>query len=99
MNRDAVVAVLQKEQDQGQDQGIENKGNDTWSAPLSLEMTLFIASRGETMTVSKVTVLELAEAFIVATDNRNRRAYFGYEEVVGLRFGSGDQAKGRNAGF
>jgi hypothetical protein len=63
------------------------------------EGTCFLRAGSETVTVSRVTRVELREPFVVLENVKRERHFFAYEDVVGFRFAPASQNPERSAGF
>lgn len=63
------------------------------------EATCFIETKGELMTVARVTKLDLHDAFITIGTAKDERYVFAYEDVLGFKLSSPAAPKDRPAGF
>src|SRR3954453_19216265 len=63
------------------------------------EATCFIETKGELMTVSRVTRLELHDGFIALGIAKDERYIFVYEDVLGFKLSGAAAPKDRAAGF
>jgi hypothetical protein len=63
------------------------------------EATIFIATPGETIQVTKVVTMELFDSQVCLETGKNDRFWFAYEQVIGVRLLPAKVAKDRAAGF
>ncbi len=91
MTKDTIVSVLESEGLKGGTKGFE--------LPDGRELDCFIRSSADLLTVGKVARLLLQDKYICLENRKNERFFFAYEDVVGLRIGTGESAKEKSAGF
>lgn len=63
------------------------------------EVTCFVGTPGDTLTISRIVKLDLKDKFVALTTVKEERFFFAYEDVLGFRFSGAAQAKERAAGF
>ncbi|HKA86983.1 MAG TPA: hypothetical protein VKE22_04920 [Haliangiales bacterium] len=68
--------------------------------PAEMDVTLFVALPGETLAVSKIIRVEIAEPMLVCDTSRGDRVVFLADDVRAVRGEKGDGARrDRSAGF
>jgi hypothetical protein len=93
MKKDLLTDVLAKQV------GAKKDGT-TWNVPDGAELTLFVALEGETLTVPRVSRLELHDAMIIADGPKGERYVVAAEDVRALRVDRGPGVRrDRGAGF
>ena len=92
MTRETIVQIWESE-------GIKPTGH-TIAIRDDREATCFIETKGELMTVARVTKLELRDSFISLATAKDERFVFAYEDILGFKLTSPTERKDRpTAGF
>jgi hypothetical protein len=91
MTRETIVQIWESE-------GLRPTGH-TITVRDDREATCFIETKGELMTVSRVTRLELNDGFIALGTAKDERYIFVYEDVLGFKLSGAAAPKDRAAGF
>jgi hypothetical protein len=91
MTRETIVQIWESE-------GLRPTGH-TITVRDDREATCFIETKGELMTVSRVTRLELLDAFIALGTAKEERYIFLYDDVLGFKLSGAAAPKDRAAGF
>ena len=92
MTRETIVQIWESE-------GIKPTGH-TIVIRDDREASCFIETKGELMTVGRVSKLELRDTFIAITTAKDERFIFVYEDVLGFKLGGQGEKRDRpTAGF
>ena len=92
MTRETIVQIWESE-------GIKPTGH-TIAIRDDREASCFIETKGELMTVTRVSKLELRDTFIAITTAKDERFIFVYEDVLGFKLGGQNEKRDRpTAGF
>ncbi|HEY4186688.1 MAG TPA: hypothetical protein VGP07_16540 [Polyangia bacterium] len=91
MTRETIIQVWESE-------GVKPVGH-TIAVRDDREATCFIETKGELMTVSRVTKLELRDAFIALVTVKDERFVFAYEDILGFKLGGAATPRDRPTGF
>lgn len=89
MTRETIVQIWEAE-------GIKPTGH-TIAIRDDREASCFIETKGELMTVSRVTKLELRDSFISIATAKDERFVFAYEDVLGFKLGGASEKRDRPA--
>ncbi len=91
MTRETLAAILEGEGAKGGDKGL--------TVPDALEITCFVSTRGEVMSVARLTRVVLKEKYVVMTTAREERFFFVYEDILGVKAATHAASKERGPGF
>jgi hypothetical protein len=91
MTREMIVQIWEAE-------GTRPSGH-TLTIREDREATCFIETKGELMTVARVTKLDLHDGFIAIGTAKDERFVFAYEGILGFKLSSPATPKDRPAGF
>jgi hypothetical protein len=92
MTRETIVQIWESE-------GARPAAGHTITVRDDREATCFIETKGEVMTISRVTRLDLHDGFIAIGTAKDERYSFVYEDVLGFKLSSPATSKDRAAGF
>jgi hypothetical protein len=91
MTRETIVQIWEAE-------GIKLAGH-TITVHDDREATCFIETKGELMTVARVSKLELRDTFIALATTKDERFVFAYEDVLGFKLAGAATPRDRPTGF
>ena len=92
MTRETIVQIWESE-------GIKPTGH-TIAIRDDREASCFIETKGELMSVSRVTKMELRDTFISLSTAKDERFIFAYEDILGFKLGGAAEKRDRpTAGF
>jgi hypothetical protein len=91
MTREMIVQIWESE-------GTKIAGN-TLAIREEREATCFIETKGEVMSISRVTRLELADGFVAIGTAKDEKYVFAYPEVLGFKLSTPATPRDRPAGF
>lgn len=89
MTREMIVQIWEAE-------GTRPSGH-TLTIREDREATCFIETKGELMTVARVTKLDLHDGFIAIGTVKDERFVFAYEDVLGFKLGGASEKRDRPA--